>query len=172
MSMPDEIRNRIKAHHGERLFYLPPRYPGDPTIRTVFVSQEVKDAVVPPWPKNWEGLRCSEFRGTLDAFTRGDTISVAERPYDKPSDAFLARVDPVGDEIWDIRSISPNPGIRCLGGFGGKDLFIALTWDYRESFDWDYEIEHCKSNWDALFNPLPRFQKASLDEYLTNYYAF
>lgn len=171
MSITDEVRARIKAHHGEHLFYLPPRYPADPTIRTVIVSREVRDAVVPPWPQDWHGLRRAEFRGTLDAFTRGDWISVAERPYDKPSDTFLARVDPVGDEIWDIRSISPDPGIRCLGGFGAKDLFVALTWDYREGFDWHCEIKYCKSEWNALFNPLPRLQKGSLDEYLTNYYA-
>ena len=175
MSITDQIRERVKSHLDKELFYLPPLFKGDPTLREVFVSVEVRDAVTFPFRHNWEGLRCSKFRATLDALTRGDTLSVAERPFDKPSDTFLARVDPIGDEIWDIRSIAPNPGIRCLGGFGGKNFFIALTWDYHESLcngdDWRAEIQRCKSEWNRLFGSIPRFMGASLDEYLSNVYA-
>ena len=175
MSITDEIQARIRAHHGKRLFYLPLRFRGDPAIRIMIVSEEVRDAVRPPWPKNWEGLRQSGFRGTLDAFTRGERVSVAERPFDKPNYAFLARVDPVADEVWDIRSIDPNPGIRCLGGFGGKDFFIALTWNYREilsgEYEWRDELQRCKSDWKELFDQIPRFHEGALDGYLSNYFA-
>lgn len=88
----------------------------------------------------------------------------------------LARVHPVSDEIWDMRSTDPNPGIRGLGAFGGKDFFIVLVWDYRENFDedpdhWEAEIERCKAKWNELFGSIPRFKGASLDEYISNYLA-
>lgn len=175
MSMTDDIKARVNTHLSKNLFHLPPLIPSDPTIRTVFVSDEVRDIVTPPWNERWEGLRHSEFRATLDAFTQGETVSVAENPFDKPCDTFLARVDPVADEIWDIRTVEPGQGIRCLGAFGDKNFFIALTWNYRENMSgrdgWRDEIEDCKSEWEKLFSPIPRFQGASLDEYLSEFYA-
>jgi hypothetical protein len=146
-----------------------------PVIRTLFVSTEVNDVVYPPWPPNRNGFRLATFRGVLDAFTAGEMISVAENPFKKPPDAFLARVDPVTDEVWDIRCVDPQPGIRCLGSFAEKDTFIALTWGYREDFDpedWPIEINRCKEKWKELFGTNPPFRGKHLDEYLSgNYYA-
>lgn len=175
MSITDDIKRRVKAYLGKRLFDLPLVFPGDPHIRTVIVSDEVRDVVAEPWSDNWEGRRHSYLRGALDIFTEGGCISVSEKPYNKDPDAFLARVDPVKDEIWDIRAIQPLPGIRCLGGFGGKDFFIALTWDYRENIlgsdGWRDEIQHTKSEWESLFGTIPRFHGASLNDYLSNFYV-
>ena len=103
-----------------------------------------------------------EFRATLDSITRGDLLPVSEDPYGKSPEAVVARVDPVGDEIWDVRCLAPNARIRCLGAFGGKNLFIALIWEYRESIEWDEEIDRCKAEWYRLFQPLPRFKGVSL----------
>ena len=83
----------------------------------------------------------------------------------------LVRVDPVEDEIWDMRCIAPNPGIRCFGAFAGQDNFIALTWEYRENLlgasDWQREIEDCKATWTQFFGTLTPFKGESLDEYLS-----
>lgn len=175
MSITDDIERRVRELEDCHLFHLLPEVRSDPTVRTVIVSEEVLEAVTLPMSQNWEGHRCSMFRGTLDAFTRGERISVAEIPYDKPGDTILARVDPVTEEIWDIRSIDPIPGIRCLGGFGGKNLFVALTWNYRETLedgeDWRVEIERCKSEWERFFDKIPRFQGATLNEYISNFIA-
>ncbi len=173
--MIDDIKARVATHEGKQLFHLPLYLPCEDTMREVFVSDEVHEVATPPWPENYEGLRRSGFRGELDAFTQGDEFSVAEDPFIKPGFAMLARVHPVSDEIWDIRSTDPNPGIRSLGAFGGKNLFLALTWDYRENFDipghWKAEIGRCKAKWNELFGPISRFKGASLDEYISNYYA-
>lgn len=171
MSITDDIRVRIATHDGTHLFHLPPLLPGALTMRTMIVSEEVWNIVMRDTSQNWEALRHSKLRGSLDAFTEGQLISVAEDPLNKPGDTTLARVDPVDDEIWDIRTFEPRPGIRCLGAFCGKDFFIALTWNYRENFDWPDEIQLCKSEWQRLFSPIPRFKGASLDEYLSNYYT-
>ena len=175
MSITDEIRARVAAHEGTKLFHLPLLSPGGHVVRDLFVSDDVRDAVMSPWPDNRDGLRLSGFRGDLDAFTAGDVFSVSEDPFRKHGNAMLARVDPVSDEVWDFRSTDPRPGIRCFGAFGGKDFFIALTWDYRENLDepsdWVDEIENCKRKWSELFGALPRFRGDSLDEYISNYYA-
>lgn len=172
MSITDDIKNCVAAHEGKRLFHLPMFLPGEYTVREIIVSDEVHEVVTPPWPENYEGLRRSGFRGELDAFSRGDEFSVGEDPFKKPGYAMLARVHPVNDEIWDIRSTDPNPGIRGLGAFGGKDFFITITWNYRENFDdWPSEIEICKAKWKELFGSIPRFKGDSLDDYLSNYYA-
>lgn len=173
MSITKNIKHRIAQHHGKHLFYLPMLMRGEPLIREMIVSEEVRDCVEPPWAENWMGQRHSEFRGVLDSFTRGDWLAVAEKPFDKPGDADLARVSPVADEVWDIRCIDPNARIRCFGAFGGRNLFVALTWQYREDLssndEWKWEINRCKSKWDQLFDPLPRFKGVSLNEYLSNF---
>jgi hypothetical protein len=141
----------------------------------MYVSAEVLDAVAGPFAKTRDGKRLFEFRQTLDAFVEGGEFSIAEDPYVKPSDAMLARVDPVDAEIWDIRSIVPKPGIRALGGFVCRDKFIVLTWDWRENLDdrgtWSAEIERCIAAWRDLFGSMGPLKGASLDDYLTNFYA-
>ncbi len=176
MSIDAGIKRRIREHvRRGRLFHLPPLIAGMPTVRTMFVSKEVNNDVYPPWAENWDGYRLAMFRGTLDAFTQGDCIAVAEDPFKKPSSAFMARIDPVSDDLWDIRSIDPRPGIRCFGGFVGKDAFVALTWNYRENVsdreDWRCEVDGCRTGWRQLFDPYPPFHGANLDEYLSNFIA-
>jgi hypothetical protein len=100
-------------------------------------------------------------RAYLDAFTSGEEISISERPFKKRADTFMARVHPVKYSVWDIRAIEPWPGIRCFGCFGDIDLFIALTWDYRENLDetedgFALEAKRCRDCWSTLFVCNPR----------------
>jgi hypothetical protein len=139
----------------------------------MFVSEEILHAVTPPFVENRDGRRLAEFRQYLDAFTEGAELSVAENPDIKPSDAMLARVHPVADEFGDIRSISPIPAVRALGGFTDKDEFVALTWDYRENLDgqWNAEIDRCRNAWKILFGKNGPLCRRALDEYLSNFIA-
>lgn len=147
--------------------------PGLPMVREVFVSADVRDAVSPPWPRYRTGARHIEFRETLDSFTQNRKISVGEDPFKKPNHVILARNDPVEDEVWDFRCLREDDGIRCFGCFGGRDLFVAITWEYREHItDFNAEVEECRKEWDGLFAPLTPFSGKTLDEYLTNYVAF
>jgi hypothetical protein len=140
----------------------------------MYVSDEICHGVAGPFADDRDGERLAEFRQTLDAFIEGAEFSVAEDPYSKPGEAMLARVAPVTAEIWDIRVIAPNPGIRVLGGFAGLDTFVALTWNYRENLDdpgrWSDEIERCRKAWRELFGTIEPFNGSSLDDYLTNFY--
>ena len=154
-----------------RIALLPPLLSSSPMLRELFVSADVWDGANPPWPRHRTGLRHIEFRAALDHFTQGYTINVAEDPFTKPRHAFMARVHPVQRQVWDIRCLGPDQGIRCFGCFAGKDRFVAITWDFRENITFESADSECREAWDALFSPLQPLTGTSLDEYLSNYVA-
>jgi hypothetical protein len=138
----------------------------------MIVSVEVRDDVEGPWPDDFDGYRLAQFRATLDAFTTGAWIGVAEDPFAKANNAFMARIAPVALQLWDIRCVDPNPGIRAFGTFLCKDTFLALTWQYREQVDWSQEGARCMHEWKQLFGSLPLFKGKTLDDYLSaNFHA-
>lgn len=169
MSIRDEINNRITEG---RLFHLLPYIPGSEVRRTLLASLEVYEMAQPPWPENWEGERHSQARGYLDLFTEGRLISIAEDPYDKEVNTYLARVDPLEDEVWDIRCIDPVPGLRVFGRFAETDVFIALSFNYRENLfddrDWRDEIEFAKAEWRKLFPSYEPHRGATLYDYVSS----
>lgn len=172
MSISGNMAVRLAQLDGDRLVRLPPLVPAPPPRRTVWVSEDVFYDVQPPFEDHYDGTRLLQFRGALDAFTNHYKVSVAEDPRSKPWDAFLARVDPVSEEIWDIRSLEPPQGIRCFGAFASLNEFVALTWDYRENIsDFNSAVRECAAEWNALFGDIRPHSGGSLDAYLTNYHA-
>lgn len=151
------IRDEINRHIGSKLLHLPSLVPSDPLVRELFVSAEILEIAEEPFPEHRDGDRHALFRGYLDAFTSGEEIGVSEKPFNKRSDTFLARVHPTQLEVWDIRAIEPSPGIRGFGCFGDRDLFIVLTYEYRENLDatangFAIEARRCRQVWDFLFS--------------------
>jgi len=139
------IAQIVRQSLGNRLFVLEPMIKSDRVSRVMIVSEEILQAVEPPFADHYDGIRLADFRQTLDAFTTGEQITVAENPFKKPSDAFMARVSPVELEVFDFRSLA-GPGIRAFGCFIEKNQFAALTWDYRENIDdFEFECQRCRS---------------------------
>jgi hypothetical protein len=173
MSIRDEIRRRTQEQP-PRLFFLPPLIGGAAVRRELFVSEEIHGIAHPPWEPTEMGARFARLRGYLDAWTEGRTISITDHPYRKPKPTFMARIDPTPDEVFDIRCIDPNPGIRVMGCFADKDLFVALTMASREALatrhDWRNEREACKAAWRRLFPTYPPYTGASLNDYISANY--
>jgi hypothetical protein len=164
------IRNAINNLDGRELFCLPSMFPGDETPRTVYASIEIAELVMWREPDDTrEGRMAFNARGLLDDFVEGAFITIAEDPFDKDAKCILARVDPVAHEFWDFRCLDPNPGLRILGGFSELDTFIALTWDYRENFDgnWERKVSECGDEWRRLFKDIPPHGGKSLNEYVS-----
>lgn len=162
------MRPQIKKLEGKELFCLESRCTGEDTIRTLFVSREVLDAVSEPFQgvrKTW----LAEFRENLDAFLEGCELSVGENPFDKDAGALIARVAPPEDEFWDLRVTAPNPGIRAFGAFAEFDTFICLTWEFRDAIGdyFDAEVDRCKEEWRRLFGNTKPFKGKNLDAYLS-----
>jgi hypothetical protein len=168
------IRDLIAGHDGKELFCLPPLLRSEEMIRALFVTAEIDDVVWPEWSEDRDGYRLSLFREALDTFTKGAMIGVALDPFDKDARAFLARVAPIDARVWDLRAIDPTPGIRCLGFFAERDVFIALSWQYRENLetreDWKSEIQNCVDQWRRLFGNEQPVGGDDLNEYLTANY--
>jgi hypothetical protein len=149
---------------------LPPEDGGE-CVRTMFVSLEVYGDVRGPFPHHQTGYRLSLFRGDLDGFTRGSWVSIADDPYNKKPWAFFAPVDPVRLGIWDIRSNGSDPQIRCFGGWAEKDVFVALTWAWRDDIrKFSVEAEECRKDWDRLFPSCPPYVGKTIDDYIKERY--
>ncbi len=170
MSIRDVISARVQEG---RLFHLPPLIASQQTVRNLFVGTELHSVVSPPWSQSTEGFRLSQLRANLDAYTEGQTISMADDPFTKPKSTFMARTAPVVHEVWDIRSRDPKPGIRVLGCFAETDTFVALVWDYREALggpnskEWRDLIERCKAEWRNLFITYPPHQGSNINDYVS-----
>jgi len=143
----------------------------------MFVTPEIMEVVNPQnWTDDEEGIRFSRLRADIDHFTQGGRITICEGPYNKPKSTYLARTDPITDEVWDIRSRDPRPGIRVLGSFSECNTFVALVWSFREplqgpgSREWRDFILRCKARWNQLFGTYQPLSGASVSDYVsTNY---
>src|SRR5258705_8031712 len=99
MSIWDEFKSRIEE---DRLSLLMPTLASDPVMRTLIISNEIRSLIDGPWQdKRWE-RRCNRLRATLEAFIRGDVISLCLKGYEAKT-AYMGRLDKSVEEVWDIR---------------------------------------------------------------------
>ena len=167
------IRTEIATHlTNKRLFNVGSAIPGEEVARTMLVSGEI-EAVLDPAKLAVEedGYRLAHIRPQLDIYTSGGKLNVALDPRDKDKSAHLARTDPVTDEVWDIRCTDPNARIRVFGRFTEFNVFVALTWQYRENLqteeDWAEELDRFKVKWRELFPVEPLFAAKKAEEYVS-----
>jgi hypothetical protein len=162
MSIRDEINSHV-YRLTPKLHILTPLLPSERAgSRVMVVSSDIYSAVQPEsWPNNRTGARLARMRGALDRFSGNDRISLAMDPKNKPATTYLARIRPVTNAVWDIRSTEITPGIRVLGRFAEMDTFVALVWAYHEAVKgdkaWADFGQRCIDEWRILFhssNPL------------------
>ena len=172
MSMRDQI-NQCLAEG--RLFQVFPMLPGSRVSRVLLASPEIYRLVTGPWSDESEEIRCGRLWADFDRFVEGRLISVAlDNPYHKPRTTYLARMDPGGDEVWEIRSRDPRPAMRIFGRFAEKDVFVALNWDYRANLGgpgsepFKIEMRRCKAKWRQCVPTYPAFSGATVDDYSSN----
>ena len=176
MSTSETLALRLEELRDTELWELATLVPEPDPNRSIWVTRDILDIVDPVQDENraanWTDYTHAQFRGSLDAFINWEEVSVSEDPFDKDRETFLARVSPVEWEFWDIRTIKPPPGMRCLGGFAGCDVFVALVYDYRENVgpgEFDELVDRCRTRWRELFGELAPYSGESLDAYLTRY---
>jgi hypothetical protein len=171
MSIYDEIDGRVKEG---RLSLLLPAMPSGAVVRRIYVSPEVNSLVYGPWgDREWE-QRCGQLRADLDRFIEGRLITVGNlsTPY-KGKTSYMKRLNRPHDEVWEIRSIDPHPGIRVFGRFADTDVFIALTWAKRPDLrgprdrEWRDSIEACKAEWRKLFPAYQPKSGADIRDYIS-----
>ncbi len=170
MSIYDEITRRVKE---ERLFLLNPAMPKSLVVRKIYVSSEIKSLLLGPWSERSLEVRCGYLRADIDRYIEGQLLAIAASPY-KGKTSYMKQLDPPRDEVWEIRSRDPKPGIRLFGRFSEKDVFIALSWHERSNLkgpgsrQWRDAKEECKSEWRKLFPTYQPLMGNNINEYLTN----
>jgi hypothetical protein len=158
MSIHTEIDHLIGKG---KLFSIEP-FLGDPVARMMVISPEIQGLLDGPWESETMERRCGRLEADLQAFVKGDNIALSLTPYEHKT-AYLGRLDRPKDEVWDIRSRDPSPGLRVFGRFGDIDLFVALSWAPRSvgwgsqsalgdvsTMNWDFAILECQERWNDL----------------------
>ncbi len=152
MSIYDELRARV--NEGRLVLLPPPDIPGSMLMRQLYISNSIQSLLDGPWKNDeWEE-RCGLLQSDLDHFVTGDMIA-GRMPPSKSIKAYLAQLDSTTDNVWEIRSVHPNPQLRLFGHFAGKDCFVALICKKRPCLDtevkWRDAVEECKTAWRNLF---------------------
>lgn len=176
MSIRDEINARIDEG---RLFRLKPLNEKDNKHRAVLMSVEINRLVIGPWPDGPSGIRCARLRADLESLITAENITVCWEPR-KARNEQIGRLCPVRDEVWDLRSQDPAPGLRVFFRFAEKNVFVALTcaprsipvpWLPRlpllDSREWRRAIVECRNRWRNLFPAHEPISGSTADAYLT-----
>jgi len=169
MSVRDEI-NILCGR--QELFRLKPEYQLQQEYRAMYVSAQINGLILGTSCRDEEEkFRWRSARADLDWFIQGRVITVPVESR-QGGDHFMSQLQPSDDEVWDIRCRDPEPGIRVLGSFGEKNLFIALTWELRNplggfgSTAWLEATARSKNEWQRLFRSIP-FRGNYPDAYIT-----
>src|SRR5215813_14678146 len=167
------IHSLIDLQCRERqLFFLSPVLPQILIRRDMYVSSEIRDLLFGPWDNKELEKRSQQLRADLEVFIEGKIISVTQDT-SQTIDAYLAQLEPPKSEIWEIRSRNPRPSIRVLGSFAKTDVFIALTWFYRNdlgdrnSQEWKKAITLTKAAWRRLFLTYAPISGRMPDDYVS-----
>jgi len=166
----------------ERLFRLEPSIPGDPEERTVLMSVEINQLLTGPWPSETMRRRCGRLRGDLESFLKGEHVTVCWDPF-QAKNAKMGRLHPITDELWDLRSQDPKPGLRVFCRFALTDVLVALTCSRRSvevpwlsrsplkdrnSREWRDALVECKTEWNKLFPAHDPHHGAKIHAYISS----
>lgn len=170
MSIRDEIRYRLS--NGE-LFQVLPTLPSGTVARSLFASVEVNRLIKGPWQDDQEAYRCGVLWDDCDRYVEGRLVTMSlNEPYKKPKATYMVRLDPLRDNVWEIRCRDPKPGFRIFGGFADTNIFLALTAAPRETLpesrDWRDARERCKASWRRMFHTYPLHNGGSIHDLISS----
>lgn len=154
----------------------------DPIERVMLISKEVKELIEGTHAA--QVARAQGLLADLQAFVKGDVVSMCFRPYEA-DEAYFGRLHPVGSGVWDIRTRRPNPGIRIFGMFAELNTFVAFNWwprskkvpwsnkeqlGDRDSMNWRIAIHDCDTQWHATLPGEVAVAGLEVDRYVSANY--
>lgn len=153
---------------------------GDPSARTVLLSEEMLELFTREMEEGKEANRRSRLLATLQNIVAGRRLVVRMIPFEARV-AQIGRLSPLEDCVWDIRSLE-KPAVRVFCMFIEKDVLFAVTPRPRSvqmdwlnwlplgdrSKEWKNAIRATKLEWAKYFPAHNPVSGDSLDEYLTN----
>lgn len=151
--------------------------------RIVLLSPEMNDLVSEPWENDEMGHRRARLRADLENIMAGERLVVCWTPGKARQRHQIGRLEPLDDNIFDIRSSNPAPGLRVLFHFAEKDVLVAhlcsprshsVRWlarpplAERSSKAWRRAIAESNQNWSVLFPRHSPHNGSHIDDYLSN----
>jgi hypothetical protein len=123
--------------------------------------------------------RLGRLASDFESFVGGNWISVSLTPFEH-QDAYMGLLDPEADGIFDIRSRSPNPGIRVFGRFAKPDVFVALEWwprsvsmggkkklSHRNSLEYQFALIEADQRWRSALPGVGHVVGGQVSDFLT-----
>ena len=121
--MPAVVRAAVSEG---RLYELNPTFESDPVRRAMLLHPTVASVLRGPD----RHPRMFRLQADLETFVKGERLAVSTVPFSHGT-AYMGLLSPEKAGTWEVRSRDPQPGIRVLGRFAYKDVFVAFTWRLR-----------------------------------------
>jgi hypothetical protein len=143
-----------------------------PRIRMLYVAGELVEEIQFNGRNDY---RMGQLHRDFDFFCQSRRITVG---LGREATCFMKPLEPVEDEVWELRSRDPEPQVRVFGRFALPDCFVAthaafrddlgdLSWSRWEGNNWPIEIQRCKSKWAVLLPSQIPFSGGSIHAYIT-----
>ena len=156
-----------------RLFLWEPILPG-PHTRIVYVEKDLYEAIMQPSAE--DGFRIGALWRDLDHFSRGEQMTVG---YGSETTCRIKPLDPIADEVWELRSRDPEPQVRVFGRFCGPNELVAThavfrddlgdpSWSKWDGNRWPVEILRCQRIWAQIFHSYPPHSGGDVHAYITS----
>ena len=166
MSIQEHIRTCLD--HG-RLHVHRPLDPGAAHLRIVLLTPELREEIDAKLLDEHAGNRTVPSLADLDRFIGGDPITIGDRRH---KHAFLKRLDPQGDQVWELRSIDPKPSVRalrdvCSYRHSRPDPYASANRTGRlQARAFKEEIRRTRQIWQGIFAPYSPLASDKVTEYV------
>jgi hypothetical protein len=177
MSTRELLKKRLQEGELVKLGFS---IPGPPERRTVLMSPEINMLMSGPWKDVVMRDRCYSLRAELENILTGSPLTYCDIPREAKDKHQISRLDPAEDNIFDIRSVDPPPGLRIIFHFAERDVLVLHTcsprsvrvsWSARVPLIndkvWRRAISESMARWSILF-PGCDPPGGSIHEYLSN----
>lgn len=171
---------RVAVARGQ-LFELKPQLESDPVARTMIYSKEIEALFAGVGQSEPARIRFQRLRADMEEFVKGGAVSICLEPFGARHEDF-GLLSPPHEGLVDMRNRAPKPGLRLIGGFAKKDIYVALTCRPRSkpmdfigypplgdggSAQWADARAFVKAEWQRLFGNEPRVTGSDPNDYFT-----
>lgn len=166
------MQEMLDAAHRHRMLRLWRPLLPRPHTRVLYVTAELLEEIE---TNDRDEYRMGQLHRDFDFFCQSPRLTVGRG---RKTECFMKPLEPVDDEVWELRSRDPEPQVRVFGRFAAPDTFIAthaafrddlgdVSWSRWEGNNWPTEIQKCKSRWTVLLPSQVPFSGGSIHAYIT-----
>lgn len=166
MSIGAHIRSCLD--HG-RLFQYLPTIPVEAHLRIILLTPEMREEIDEELLDREAEHRTGAFLADLDHFIGGGEITIGDR---RDKHASLKRLEPEGEQVWELRSVDPKPSVRAFGTFADTDILVLTHMRLRtelggfNSRAFRQEIRRTRQIWHGIFAPYRPLASEKVTDYV------